>query len=522
MVWRRDDPCGDETGKIRWELPQYTRGRGLDIGCGPSKGFPHFIGVDNYTDTQLFGIQMKPDVVSDCTKLDVFGSASMDFVYSSHLLEHVVDPKATLKEWWRLIKPSGYLVLYLPHKLFYPNIGEEGANPDHKSDFMPEDIVSFMKEIGSWDLVRNEDRNEDREYSFFQVYKKRTDGKHLFSHKKPAPEKKAAVLRYGAFGDAIQASSILPGLKEQGYHITFYCTPRTQDVLKNDPNIDEFYIQDTDQVPNGNLPDFWENEKKKYQKFINLSESVEGSLLALPGRTNHSWSIPMRQKYMDVNYFEFAHDLAGVPMPPKPKFYATAEEKAWAKKERAKFGGDFLVMYSLAGSSVHKVWPWQDQLFARMLIQYPGVRIVTVGDEMSQLLEQGWEKEPRVFCRAGKYTIRESMSLLAECDLIIGPETGMLNAAGHMELPKILFLSHSSKNNLSKHWVNTTSIEPEHTECFPCHSMHYSFDHCNRDESTGVAKCAANTSLDEAWEAVELNAPRRSQVRRPIKILEAA
>ena len=82
MVWRAEDPCGNESAKVMWELPQYTRGRGLDIGCGPSKAFPHMIGVDNYTDTQLFGIQMKPDVVSDCTKLEVFGSASMDFVYS--------------------------------------------------------------------------------------------------------------------------------------------------------------------------------------------------------------------------------------------------------------------------------------------------------------------------------------------------------------------------------------------------------------------------------------------------------
>jgi SAM-dependent methyltransferase len=144
MVWRATDPCGDESAKIRWELPQYTRGRGLDLGCGPSKTFPHFIGVDNYTDTQLFGIQMKPDVVCNVTKLDVFGSASMDFVFSSHCLEHVQDHKGALKEWWRVIRPGGHLCLYLPHKEFYPNIGTEGANPDHKHDFMPADIVDAM------------------------------------------------------------------------------------------------------------------------------------------------------------------------------------------------------------------------------------------------------------------------------------------------------------------------------------------------------------------------------------------
>jgi ADP-heptose:LPS heptosyltransferase len=206
---------------------------------------------------------------------------------------------------------------------------------------------------------------------------------------------------------------------------------------------------------------------------------------------------------MDTNYFDFAHELAEVPLGPKPKFYATDDEKAWARKERQRIGGDMLLMYSLAGSSVHKVWPWQDQFFMRVLTTNPRARIVTVGDEMSQMLEQGWEKEPRVVCMAGKYSIRQSMSLLAECDMVIGSETGMLNAAGHMSMPKIVFLSHSSAHNLTKYWVNTTSLEPQGVACFPCHRMHYSFEHCHKDDETGVALCQANISLDQAWSAYE-------------------
>lgn len=504
MVWKIDDPCGNESGKVLWELVPYTRGRGLDLGCGPSKAFPHFIGVDNHKDTELFGIGMKPDVSCDITKLDLFGSASMDFVYSSHALEHIEDHKAALKEWWRVIRPGGHLCLYLPHKSFYPNIGTEGANPDHVHDFMPQDIVDAMKEIGAWELLRNEDRNERREYSFLQVYKKRTDGKHVMSYDKPKPENRAAVLRYGAFGDAIQASSILPGLKEQGYHVTFYTTPRSEEVLRHDPHIDEFYVQDTDQVPNHALQDFWAWERPKFDKWINLSESIEGSLLALPGRSNHSWPHEMRDKYLNRDYIEFTHDLAGVPPKPQQKFYATDEEKAWAKKERAKFGGSLLVMYSLAGSSVHKVWPWMDHLFARILLAHKDARIVTVGDGGSKLLECGWENEKRVIRKAGEYSIRESMSLLAECDVVIGSETGMLNAAGQMDMQKIVFLSHSSEENLTKHWKNTFALAPANTECHPCHQMHYGFEHCNRDEALGVAKCQADISLERAWIAFDM------------------
>lgn len=503
MTWNISDPCGNESGKIVWETTPYVRGRGLDLGCGPNKVWPHAIGVDNYTETQLFGIQMKPDVMCDVTRLEPFATQTMDFVYSSHVLEHIEDYQSALKEWWRVLKVKGYLILYLPDEDEYPKVGEEGANADHKWNVNIDRVVGVMKKVGGWDLIRCEKRNEAQEYSIFFVFQKRGDKAQLYSHKKPKPAKRAAVLRYGAFGDAIQASSILPALKEQGYHVTFYCTPRTEEVLKHDPHIDEFYIQDVDQVPNQALGLFWDNERPKYEKFINLSESVEATFLALPGRPNHKWPMNLRRKMLDVNYMEFMHDLAEAPMPPKPKFYITPEERAWAKKERAKFGGDMLVMFSMAGSSVHKVWPHQDNFFARVLLKYPQARIVTVGDEMSQLLEQGWENEPRIVKKSGKYTIRESMSLLSECDVVVGPETGMLNAASNMPLPKIVLLSHSSANNLTKYWTNTYSMAPPATPCYPCHQMHYSFEHCRRDEESGTAACQADISVDQVWEAFE-------------------
>jgi hypothetical protein len=60
MVWRIDDPQGDEAGKVKYLVVPYTRGAVLDMGCGPSKAFPHFIGVDDCKDTALFGIRSSP------------------------------------------------------------------------------------------------------------------------------------------------------------------------------------------------------------------------------------------------------------------------------------------------------------------------------------------------------------------------------------------------------------------------------------------------------------------------------
>lgn len=196
MVWDRDKPSdGVECMKIRWELVPYTRGRVLDIGCGPYKAFPHFIGVDS-GHHEKFGYVIKPDIKADASNIDILASQSCDAVFSSHLLEHIQDHVAALKEWWRLIKPNGHLILYLPHRDLYPKIGEEGANPDHKHDFVEQDVIDAMS-FASYDLIRCEKRDQDDEYSMFLVFKKVKGGK-SYSYQNQKPAKQAFVCRFGA------------------------------------------------------------------------------------------------------------------------------------------------------------------------------------------------------------------------------------------------------------------------------------------------------------------------------------
>lgn len=209
----------------------------------------------------------------------------------------------------------------------------------------------------------------------------------------------------------------------------------------------------------------------------------------------------MRHKYLNTNYLEFTHNLAEVPLPARPKFYPTADEKEWARKQRKDIGP--CILYVMTGSSVHKVWPWMDQLFARVLTKFPHMKLVTVGQEIETYLEEPWKDEPRVVRKAGKWTIRQTMAFALECDAVIGPETGVLNAVSHEPMRKLVFLSHSSNENLTRDWVNTAALEPSNTPCFPCHRMHYGWEFCNKSEETGVALCASNIGVDQAWSALE-------------------
>ena len=136
--------------------------------------------------------------------------------------------------------------------------------------------------------------------------------------------------------------------------------------------------------------------------------------------------------------------------------------------------------------------------------------MVLVGGPECVILEQGWDEEKRVTKTSGKWAIRQTLAFLEHADLVIGPETGVLNAASHMPMTKIVFLSHSSCENLTRDWTNTFAAFSEHTDCpgrsagVPaCHQMHYNWNHCKKDEATQTAQCQADIQVEEVWGCVE-------------------
>lgn len=40
-------------------------------------------------------------------------------VYASHILEHLPDPHGALRNWWRILRPGGNLIICVPHRDLY-------------------------------------------------------------------------------------------------------------------------------------------------------------------------------------------------------------------------------------------------------------------------------------------------------------------------------------------------------------------------------------------------------------------
>lgn len=174
MTWDKNTSCAYESRKCRWDIVPYTRGRGLDLGCGPEKTFAHFIGVDN-GHHEIFQHKINPDVKCDAKDLSMFATESLNFCFSSHFLEHVdyEEVPKVLAEWMRVIIPGGHLILYLPDKALYPNVGEPHCNPDHKWDPDYDSVVAAMEKVEcDWDLIDYQLRDKGDEYSGYYVWKK--------------------------------------------------------------------------------------------------------------------------------------------------------------------------------------------------------------------------------------------------------------------------------------------------------------------------------------------------------------
>jgi len=113
-------------------------GNGVDLGAGIHKVRPEALGVDFGSN----GINW----IGDVTDLNWFRDNVLDYVFSSHCLEHVTDDRAALREWIRVLKPGGRLVLYLPDDAVFDNT-EMVKSGEHQHVYTQESLYSLLSSI---------------------------------------------------------------------------------------------------------------------------------------------------------------------------------------------------------------------------------------------------------------------------------------------------------------------------------------------------------------------------------------
>lgn len=149
---------GDEKGCVALEndlallelMPIIKTGsKVLDLGCGAQKLHEDMIGVDIRRNGQLgvganFDKPCKTDIEADVTSLP-FESGSVDGILAKHLFEHILDPVVALREWRRVLKNDGLLVILAPDYRYCEAIS---VDPSHVHAYTPDSIVSLLELTG--------------------------------------------------------------------------------------------------------------------------------------------------------------------------------------------------------------------------------------------------------------------------------------------------------------------------------------------------------------------------------------
>lgn len=144
-----------ETSRYRHITSKYCVGCGVDVGSQGEVVVPWGISYD-LPEKEFFrysaGNPPKGPIHlrGFCDRLP-FDSNSLDWLYSSHLLEDFVNWDPILEEWVRVIKPGGNLIILVPDRDLWQyalyNLGQL-PNDAHTHESHVGELSSYAQELG--------------------------------------------------------------------------------------------------------------------------------------------------------------------------------------------------------------------------------------------------------------------------------------------------------------------------------------------------------------------------------------
>ena len=160
-MYRKEIIMSSGTAFCRDLTTRYCIGNGIDIGAGGDPVIPTAVQIDlPEPEFSRYGHAFPVSIVPQFRSRDwhrnlPFKDATLDFVYSSHLLEDYNEWEELLKEWIRVIKPGGHILILVPDKVKFNEAVRRtgGGNAAHKHEFRVGELSEWFKKNTHFEIL---------------------------------------------------------------------------------------------------------------------------------------------------------------------------------------------------------------------------------------------------------------------------------------------------------------------------------------------------------------------------------
>jgi ADP-heptose:LPS heptosyltransferase len=267
--------------------------------------------------------------------------------------------------------------------------------------------------------------------------------------------KRLMCWRTGGIGDMFFLSPVFRHIKKIYKNSFIRMASGCKQPLENLPEIDELY----------DMP-FDSNLLKDVDYHLMFQGIIEGS--SEKSKTTHA--ADMFFSYFNIDSTHLS------PKEKKPQLVFTETEKQWLEKECKKLGildNEFVVGIQIETSSPIRNYPKEKMKFiVEMLAHEKNIKIVLIGSVQQKMISEFLKGNNSNVITATNYNIRQSIILLNRYNIVVAPDSFMIQMAGALDKPLIGIYGPFPSKVRMKYFKNAIGLDSQ-VVCSPCFKHDY-------------------------------------------------
>jgi len=262
--------------------------------------------------------------------------------------------------------------------------------------------------------------------------------------------KKLMCWRTGGIGDMFFLSPVFRYLKSRYEGCFIRMASGCKEPLMNLPEIDELYDMPFD---------------AELLNTVDYHLMFQGIIEGSSEKSKKTHAVDMFFSYFSIDSFQLPNDVK------KPRLVFTDDEMSWKEKQLKAWGiteTDFVIGIQLETSSPIRNYPKEKiKTIIDVFSSEPNTKVVMIGSEQQRALANFMKGSSTNVIDSIGLNVRQSIVMATRYDLVISPDSFMIQAAGALDKPLIGLYGPFPSEVRMKYFTNAIGLEPK-VVCSPC------------------------------------------------------